>query len=169
MVQRVTDRRSNTDAPKVVGSLLSFAARIPWENAVAIGAGSAVGGIITARAVSGSVGAQPHRHQDGTVLDKPGCTAADESGRALFYLEGLARGNGGFGVLRQGRENLETAAAAADSLGQNDLARGFRRIAGQIPEVHTAESAEGLARELRPLVDRAWRLGRVCGLARKNG
>ena len=95
-------------------------------------------------------------------LAKPGCTAADEAIVALGHLEGLARGNEGFGVLRVSKERLEKAAAAAEGLKHPEIAAAMRAVAAQMPGVHTRAGAQALADELRPVVDQAWDLGRRC-------
>jgi hypothetical protein len=96
-------------------------------------------------------------------IDRPGCTAADDAAVALFHLNGLARGNGGFGVLRVSKERLETAAAAAEGLRQHEIAAEYRAIAIEMPSVHTPEEAQALHDRLEPVVyERSWDLGRKC-------
>ena len=95
-------------------------------------------------------------------MGKPGCTAADEAIVALGHLQGLARGNGGFGVLRVSKERLEVGAEAAEHLGKRSLAKEMQAIGAEMPNVHTAEDALALAERLEPVVDQAWDLGRHC-------
>ncbi len=103
--------------------------------------------------------AQEHR----SVLAKPGCTAADESGVVLYHLEGLAGGKKGFGVLATDVERLERAAKGAEGMGDRETAGRLRTLAGQLPEVRDSEKAKEVAEELRPIADVAWELGRRCG------
>ncbi len=93
---------------------------------------------------------------------KPGCTAAESTILSLGFLDGLAEGMQGFGVLRQGKQYLEQGARAAESLGKTDLAREMRSIAADLPNVRTAEQAKEVAQRLRPLKGEAWELGRQC-------
>ena len=95
-------------------------------------------------------------------VTKPGCTAAESAILSLGFLDGLADGLGGFGVLRQGKEYLEQGARAAESLGKTGLAREMRSIAADLPEVRTVEQARDVAERLRPLKAEAWELGRQC-------
>ena len=98
-----------------------------------------------------------------THIDRPGCTAADEAAVALFHLDGLARGKGGFGVLRVSKERLETAAAAAEGIKHPEIAAEYRAIAAEMPDVHTPEAAQALHDRLQPVVyDQSWDLGRKC-------
>jgi len=94
---------------------------------------------------------------------RPGCTAADNAGVALYHLEGLAiEGKPNFGVLQVTKERLEEGAAACDYLGQEALAQQMRHIAEELPRVHDALGARRLARELRPLAYKLWDLGAKC-------
>jgi len=103
----------------------------------------------------------PDRDGDAGI-PKPGCTAADEAVTALGHLQGLARGNGSFGVLQHSKSRLETAAEAAAHLGQGDLASQMRNIANEMPAVRDQAAAEALAGRLLPVVDQAWGLGSTC-------
>jgi hypothetical protein len=76
-------------------------------------------------------------------------------------------GTGGYGVLRLGRQRLEDAAQVAERIGKGEMAEQLREIAEKMPEVHTPEAAAELAEEMRPVKERAWRLGRACGLAHR--
>lgn len=97
------------------------------------------------------------------AIAKPGCTAADEAAVALFHLDGLARGKGGFGVLRVSKERLEKAADAAAYLKRPEVAEEMRAIAAELPSVHTPEAALALKNRLEPVVyDKTWDLGRSC-------
>ncbi|MDZ4263820.1 MAG: hypothetical protein U1B30_16000 [Pseudomonadota bacterium] len=81
----------------------------------------------------------------------------------MFHLDGLARGKGGFGVLRVSKERLETAAAAAEGIKHPEIAAEYRAIAAEMPEVHTPEAAQALHDRLQPVVyDQSWDLGRKC-------
>jgi hypothetical protein len=96
-------------------------------------------------------------------VNRPGCTAADEAAVALFHLDGLARGKGGYGVLRVSKERLEVAASAAESLKHADIAAQMRAIAAEMPNVSSPEEAQVLKDRLEPVVyDQAWDLGRRC-------
>lgn len=81
---------------------------------------------------------------------------------ALGHLEGLARGLGGFGVLRTSKERLEKAAQAAEDLGHHELARQMQEIANEMPSVRDASAAMALATRLKSLVNDTWVLGRTC-------
>jgi len=94
--------------------------------------------------------------------NKPACTAADESLLAYSYLDRLARGAQGFGVLRQGKEHLEAAANAADELKRRDIAAKLREIAEAMPAVKDEASAAELADRLEPITDECWEIGRGC-------
>ena len=96
---------------------------------------------------------------------RPGCTAADAALLVQGYLDGLARGNGGFGVLALGKTRLEEGAMAAETMGQADLGSQMREVASKLPGVRSPEAAEELAQQMRPVVDRAWHLGKGCRLA----
>lgn len=96
------------------------------------------------------------------VVHRPGCTAADNCLVVLGYLDGLARGNGGFGVLRIGKERMEEGARAAQELGQNQIADAMWSIGSRLHEVLDPETARAMADELRPVADQAWDLGRTC-------
>ena len=93
---------------------------------------------------------------------KPACTAADESLLAYSYLDRLANGAQGFGVLRQGKEHLEAAAKAAEELKRRDIADKLRDIAAEMPNVRDGVAAAELADRLEPLTDECWELGRGC-------
>lgn len=95
-------------------------------------------------------------------MERPGCVAADESIVALGHLDGLARGLGGFGVLRTSKARLEHGARAAEHLGHHELAHRMKEIANEMPNVRDLKAAEALAARLKPLVDTAWELGRRC-------
>lgn len=95
-------------------------------------------------------------------LKKPACTAADESGLAYYYLDRLANGAQGFGVLRQGKEHLEAAASAAEELKRRDIAAKLREIAEAMPAVKDGVGAAELADRLEPVIDECWELGRGC-------
>ena len=97
-----------------------------------------------------------------TDPDKPGCTAAETTILTLGFLDGLADGMGGFGVLRQGKEYLERGAASAEKLGQGQLARELRSIAQDLSQVRTPDQARNVAERLRPLKAQTWELGKHC-------
>lgn len=106
--------------------------------------------------------APPKRQIVTGALLKPGCTAADNAIVAHGHLEGLARGLGGFGVLRESKRRLEEAADAVAILKKDELAAQFRGLAEQLPQVHDQAAAGVQARALEPLVDETWDLGRYC-------
>lgn len=109
----------------------------------------------------------PDVEEPAKTSSRPGCQIADACILAYGYLEELSMGTGGFGVLRLGRERLGEAAEVAERIGKREMADQIREIAEKMPEVHTSESAAELAEEMRPIKERAWRLGRACGLAHK--
>lgn len=96
------------------------------------------------------------------AVNRPGCTAADCGIQTLGYLEGLARGNGGFGVLHIGKEKLEEGARAAEHLGKTEIAQQYREVAQELPNIRDQRQAAAVANRLRPVVDEAWHLGRTC-------
>lgn len=93
----------------------------------------------------------------------PGCIAGEETIEVHGYLQRLAKGNGGFGILRDGKERLEKGADGAERFGAPVLAAQIRQVAEKLPDVHTAEEAATLARELDPLVDQSWEVAIRCG------
>lgn len=99
--------------------------------------------------------------------NKPGCQAADLTILAQGHLRGLARGQGGFGVLNLSRQHLEQAAQKTQEMGLPNLATEMRSIAAAMPQVHDAAAAAILISRLDPIVERTWRLGRICGLSRQ--
>jgi hypothetical protein len=96
-------------------------------------------------------------------MARPGCTAADNGGMALYHLDGLGyHGKTNFGVLRVSKEKLEEAAQAAQSAGDPQIATEYRAIAQGLPEVRDAAKAQEMAERLRPVAFRAWELGAKC-------
>lgn len=100
-----------------------------------------------------------------SILAKPGCTAADETGQVLFHLQGLAEGKPGFGVLRLDVDRLDRAAAGARGMGHPEIAERILHFKEIIPNVQDREAAAAAAAEFKPVVDEAWYLGQRCGLA----
>ena len=94
---------------------------------------------------------------------KPGCTAADETLVVKGHLDGLAKGLGGFGVLRTSKKRLELAAQAARVAGAVDVGAEIQGIANRLDGVRTPEQAASMADELDPLVQKTWDLGKRCG------
>lgn len=139
----------------MVGVFWNMCQRLPWERLLVTGA--AVG-----------VAASQPSESALVVVTKPGCAAADACVLVLGHLDGLSRGNGGSGVLAMDKPRMEEGAVAAEGMGQLQLATDMRAIASQLPSVRTKEDAAKLAQEFRPVADRAWRLGRICGLTRKR-
>jgi hypothetical protein len=92
----------------------------------------------------------------------PGCVVADETLTVKGHLEGLAKGLGGFGVLRTSAERLARAADAARSLGEEELASSLEAIRGRLPSVRTPEAAREALQELERIVPKAWELGKGC-------
>mgnify|MGYP001619321957 CR=1 FL=1 len=131
--------------------------RLPWERLlVTAGAVGVVGN------ATPSLGPAPPRAAK-TAISKPGCTAADNAGVALFHLDGLAyHGKTNFGVLRVTKDTLEVGARAAEIAGDPQIAQDYRDIARRLPEVHDAAKAGELAERLRPVAFRAWSLGASC-------
>jgi len=78
------------------------------------------------------------------------------------HLTGLARGYGGFGLLRVSKERLDEAARAAEKLGQKTLAHDMKAIASELPNVRDEAAALGLANRLDPVIRQAWDLGKRC-------
>lgn len=104
------------------------------------------------------------RGEDGGP-ERPGCQIADACLIVHGYLEELSEGQGGYGVLRLGKERLEAAAVIAEDIGKEDLAESIREVCEKLPEVHTPDAAAELAEEMEPIKKQAWRLGRACGLS----
>lgn len=97
------------------------------------------------------------------VISRPGCVAADNAGEVMYHLEGLGyEGKTNFGVLRVSKERLEEAARAAEIAGDPQVAKDYRGIAQQLPEVHDAAKAREMLELLRPVAFRAWDLGARC-------
>ena len=111
--------------------------------------------------------APTERRPGARSLDKPGCQIADTCLVIHGYLEELAEGNGGFGVLKLGKERLEEAVLIARAIGKESLADNMAEVAEKLPSVRTAEAAEELVSEMDDIKKQAWRLGRACGLAHK--
>jgi hypothetical protein len=107
--------------------------------------------------------ARPTTQADRPV-DLPGCTAAEETLGVMGYLWGLSRGKGGFGVLKLGPERLKKAAAGARRMKAPEVAADIEAIAAKLPEVRSREDAAALLEEIEPVADRAWELGRKCGI-----
>jgi hypothetical protein len=97
-------------------------------------------------------------------MDLPGCMAADETLGVMGYLWGLSRGKGDFGVLRGGKKRLEKAASGARRMKAPEIADDIEAIAAKLPEVRSREAAAALLEEIEPIADRAWDLGRKCGI-----
>ena len=97
--------------------------------------------------------------------ERPGCFIADTCVQVYGYLEELSEGEGGFGVLALGKAKLDQAVREANKIGMHELAEGLQQIASQMPHVHDEEAAGELMQELHPLKQKAWRLGRACGLS----
>lgn len=95
--------------------------------------------------------------------DKPGCKAADEALLVSKHLEGLAKGWGGFGLLRLSKQRLEDAAVSARRAGESELADALQAIADKLPSVHDEQEAHGVLNELEQLLPQAWSLGQRCG------
>lgn len=95
-------------------------------------------------------------------LTAPGCVCAKEIVAVLGYLNHLAEGWGGFGVLRTGREELEHAAEAARELNEDELALEIEAFAEKLPLVVTESLAKEAASELKPIARKAWELGKHC-------
>lgn len=155
--------------------VIETATKIPWEHLFMGGTALAVARHAHIEAVSSepapvALPVADSASGDQAVEDvyKPGCVVADSVGLIKFYLDGLARGRGGFGVLRIGKEHLDKGVAAAEQLGQTDLAAKLNALAEQLPNVRSKEHAAALARQMEPLAAKAWRLGRACGLTRKE-
>ena len=159
MVAIVTQKNSAGPNP-VLRALLDLGRRLPWERLLVTGGAA---GIVVGAAAS------PSRENDApSSVAKPGCAAADATLLVQGYLDGLARGNGGFGVLALGKTRLEEGASTAAGMGQSQLAAEMRAVAAQLPNVRSRDDAAKVAQQLRPVTDKAWRLGRICGLSRKK-
>ena len=139
----------------MMGILVDMYQRLSWERLLV------TGGAVGVVAIQPSESAQ-------VVATKPGCAAADACLLVQGYLDGLSRGNGGFGVLALGKTRLEEGAVAAQGMGQSQLAAEMQAVAVQLPSVRAKEDAAKLAQDFRPVTDKAWRLGRICGLTRKK-
>ena len=97
------------------------------------------------------------------AISNPGCTAADETLVVHGHLDGLAKGWGGFGVLRESAKRLERAAAAARIAGSPEISGQLASIAARLPAVRDEQAAAAAAKELDPLLPRVWELGKRCG------
>ncbi len=113
------------------------------------------------------LGEPPRATQDAAQEPKPGCEAAEACVYAYGTLLTLADGMGGFGVLGLWKERLEKGAEAAQEFGSPQVAEQMRDVARKLPGVRTPEAAAQLAEEMKPVRDRAWRLGRACGLTKR--
>mgnify|MGYP001566715542 CR=1 FL=1 len=149
--------------PGVGFDLISWCASIPWENMLVRPKFEVPPVVGKAK---NPVAATPPpitpRAAPVPAISKPGCAAADNAIVAKGHLEGLARGLGGFGVLRVSKEKLEEGAAAAQQVGHPQLADKMRQVAQAMPAVSTPEQAKALAEQLEPVVQEAWHLGRTC-------
>jgi len=179
MVAYVTGRKAATAGqPGMMGPLaavaLKTAAAIPWEAVFAGGSLLGSGAVKTAqRGSSDSVRPMRGPGKDAKTTSKapatprkwtagPGCQAADNALLTLGYLQGLSRGNNGFGVLAMGKDRLEEGAKGASTAGKPELAAQMRQVAATLPEVHDKKTAREAAKALKPLADEAWELARVC-------
>jgi hypothetical protein len=98
-------------------------------------------------------------------VEKPGCTAADETLLVHAYLDRLAAGEQGFGVLAIGKQRLEAAAQGARERGREDLAGEILAVADDLPSVQSPERAREVLRRLEPIIPETWELGRTCKAA----
>lgn len=165
MVQRVIEPEDESTGRPLADILIRGVAQVPWEQLILGGAAGGTAGAITSRAM-----ATPKPETKDLLTTHPGCDVADATLHVQKYLETLSKGYGGFGVLRLGKDQLEEAAATAESIGRNDVGRELRVVAGQLKAVETTRSKEAatiLAAKMEPLVQKTWRLGRVCGLTRR--
>lgn len=105
----------------------------------------------------------PLPFQNSEEVQRPGCVAADESLHVLAYLERLGEGWKHFGVLKLGKEQLEKAASAADTIGANDTSKKLLGIAEKLSTITNESQARALAEEFKPIVHEAWELGSRCG------
>ena len=105
---------------------------------------------------------QPQKPQP-QGISKPGCTVADETLMVHGHLTGLARGWGGFGVLRESSKRLAKAVEAARSIKAEDVVKELEQVAQKLPDVHTPEAAQQVAASIEPLLPKVWELGRRCG------
>lgn len=106
---------------------------------------------------------EPSPHQG------PGCTAADETLLVHSYLDKLASGFKGFGVLSIGHDRLEAAARGARDRGREDLAQEIEAVNRVLPDVHTPAHARIVADELERILPDTWELGRTCKLTQITG
>ena len=157
-------------------SLLDWCSRLPWEDLVRFGSGSAGASVATRRA-SRAVREPPPRPQPKPMPPRapaptvqpapsgggPGCRAADACLLVHGYLVNLADGRSGFGVLQIAKGRLEEGAIGAAQMGQAQLAQEMRAVAQELPQVTTPEAAAALAPKLKGLSDQTWDLGRRCG------
>ena len=96
----------------------------------------------------------------------PGCKVAEEAITAYAHLNGLAKGWGGFGVLRQTRDGLLEGASMASWIGEDNLATGMTALANALPEVRDSEGAKRLLSANEGMIEEAWQLGVKCGRVR---
>ncbi len=96
-------------------------------------------------------------------IERPGCTAADESIVVLGHLDGLANGREGFGVLATDIERLDRAALGADAMGDSSLASELRAVKDRLPSVRDVAAAKDERDRFASLEAQAWELGLRCG------
>ena len=156
MVAKVTGHQRQPRNP-MTRVLVDMCQRLPWERL-----------LVTGGAIGAVSGAEADRVAGVGEAPKPGCAAADACVLVQGYLDGLSRGNGGFGVLALGKIRLEEGATSAAAMGQSQLAAEIQAVAIQLPAVRTREDAARTSQQLRPVADKAWRLGRICGLTLKK-
>lgn len=96
------------------------------------------------------------------VVSRPGCTTADEALVVKGHLDGLAKGWGGFGVLRTSKERLDKAVLAAKVAGAPNVSQKLAIISEKLPDIKTPEDAERVAGELNDILPDAWNLGKRC-------
>lgn len=156
MVHRVGELRQServSGAWRIVSLAMTGVAALPLER------------MLVRSIVRASNPSTPEVIPDATKIERPGCTAADETLVVKGHLDGLAGGLEGFGVLRTSRERLQRAAEAAKVAGAPEVASRLEAISDTLPDVSTPEQAAAAAEQVRDIVPEVWDLGRSCGRA----
>lgn len=162
----------------VLETVVNVAARIPWERFVRANPNEIIKIPAEIKSVSLEAGVQPAvptqpEHTPAprppqplaaanSVITRPGCTTADEALVVKGHLDGLARGWGGFGVLKTSKERLDKAVIAAKIAGAPEVSAKLADISEKLPEIKTPERAQEVALELDAVLPEAWSLGRRC-------
>lgn len=105
----------------------------------------------------------PWEWELGRQVDKPGCTAADETLVVKGHLEGVARGLWGSGVLQHDIARMDRAIAGAQAMGDQGVARALAAIKAALPGVRNPAQAEVVLRQTEDVIPRVGELAKRCG------